>query len=248
MRIFGKETTGRNGVAGPVVQVTGQMDNFRAPGLITLKPAPRQTAPRLYLAAPAPGGKFVVLKIRKRMPLWCTLLLSLAAGLGLVGLCFSIGGLLRLSNPTENFFQFPASQAAFRFQLSQAGPYDLRCTRAGRWGNGFEVPRLTLELRPLPAGPPQLIQTSNWNFMRQTTMSGETTVTIGGFEAPAPGEYELRNPDGQRFGPGDRLSIQPPSSGQTTLLILALIASAVLLLGGFIGGLLGWVAWLQRAA
>lgn len=179
------------------------------------------------------------------MPHWLTLLLALASVLGLVGLCFSIGGLIRLANPTENYFRFAATQAAFRFRLTQPGPYDLRCTRAGRWGNGFEVPNLTLQLRPLPAGPTQLLETSNWNFMRRADMSGDTTVTIGSFVAPAAGEYELLNPDGHAFQSGDRLSIQPPSAAQSLGYILAIIASAILMLGGFIGGLIGLQDWLR---
>lgn len=179
------------------------------------------------------------------MPLWLTLLLALAFVLGLVGLCFSVGGLLRMANPTENYFRFEANLAAFQFRLTQPGPYDLRCTRTGRWGNGFEVPQLALRLRPLPAGPTQLIQTSSWNFVRRADLSGETTVTIGRFVVPVAGEYELLNPNGHAFQPGDQLSIQPPSAAQSMGYILAIIGSAILLLGGFIGGLIGLQDWLR---
>ena len=168
---------------------------------------------------------------------WLNLLLVLGFGLGLVGLFYSIRGLIRLSNPTENFFQFPATQLAFRFRVTRPGAYDVVRTRSGRWGNGFDVPRLTLRLRPLPAGPEQLIQTSNWNFWRQNDFSGKTTVRIGGFEALAAGEYELLNPDGGQFAAGDQLRIQSPVVFQSVLCILAIIGAAFLALGGLLGGL-----------
>jgi hypothetical protein len=128
---------------------------------------------------------------------------------GIVGLVYSIGGLIRVNNPTANSYTLPASQPAFRFALTHPGNYELACTRPGQWGNGFGVPSVELQLRQLATGTKHTLQTSNWNLMRRTNMSGETTLTIVAFAIATAGEYELLNPGAAQFKPGDQLRIMP---------------------------------------
>lgn len=162
---------------------------------------------------------------------WPLGLLSLA---GLVSLCLSIAGLVRLFDPASNAFTVLATQEVFRFTLTKPGAYEIGCTRPGRWGNGFQLPAATLEVRPLPTGPRQEIAASSWHFMKRSNMSGETTLRFGGFTAPGPGEYELRNFDATLFKPGDRLRILPDPGLKPVLFILALVASGFALVGGLV--------------
>lgn len=172
------------------------------------------------------------------MPVWFALPFGLLFVLGLTGLTFAIGGLIRLYNPPENVFEQPAAAPVFRFALTRGGAYELACTRPGTWGNGFQVPDATLRLRQLPAGPEQLVRTSNWNFMRRSDLSGATTRTIGAFTAPGPGQYELLNPSAPAFGPHDRLRVLPATGARGPLLIVAVVASGVLTIGGFVAALI----------
>ncbi|RZL13929.1 MAG: hypothetical protein EOO62_06825 [Hymenobacter sp.] len=172
------------------------------------------------------------------LPTWLAWPLGALCVLGIVGLVYSIGGLIRVNNPTANFYKLPASQPAFRFTLTQAGDYELACTRTGQWGNGFVVPNVELRLRQLITGTEQTLRTSNWNFMRRTNMSGETTLTIASFAVAAAGEYELLNPVAAQFKPGDQFRILPTTGSKNLLLILAVVLSGVATLGGFIVGLI----------
>jgi hypothetical protein len=172
------------------------------------------------------------------LPTWLAWPLGALCLLGIVGLVYSIGGLIRVNNPTANFYKLPASQSAFRFALTQPGSYELACTRTGQWGNGFVVPNVEMRLRQLATGTEQTLHTSNWNLVRRTNMSGETTLTIASFAVVAAGEYELRNPDAAQFKPGDQLRILPATGSQNLLLILAVVLSGVATIGGFIVGLI----------
>ena len=172
------------------------------------------------------------------MPTWLAWPLGALCLLGIVGLVYSIGGLIRVNNPTENFYKLPASQPTFRFALTRPGYYELACTRAGRWGNGFVVPDVELRLRRLATGTEQALQTSSWHLMQRTNMSGETTLTIATFAVQAAGEYELFNPATSQFKPDDQLRILPDTGNKNVLLILAVILSGIATLGGFIVGLI----------
>jgi len=158
--------------------------------------------------------------------------------LGIVGLVYSIGGLMRVNNPTANSYSLPASQPIFRFALTQPGPYELACTRPGQWGNGFGVPSVELRLRQLATGTEDTLQTSNWHLMRRTNMSGETTLTIATFAIAMVGEYELLSPGADQFRPGDQLRIMPATGSQNLLLIVAVVLSGVATIGGFITSLI----------
>jgi hypothetical protein len=116
--------------------------------------------------------------------------------------------------------------------------YELACTRPGQWGNGFGVPSVELQLRQLATGTKHTLQTSNWNLMRRTNMSGETTLTIVAFAIATAGEYELLNPGAAQFKPGDQLRIMPATGSQNLLLILAIVLSGVATIGGFITSLI----------
>jgi plastocyanin len=172
------------------------------------------------------------------LPTWLAWPLGALCLLGIVGLVYSVGDLIRVNNPTENAYKLPASQAAFRFTLTQPGRYELACTRAGRWGNGFLVPDVALRLRQLATGTAQTVRTSNWHPVQRTSMSGETTLTMATFTITVAGEYELLNPATSQFKPGDQLRILPATGGQNVLLILAVVLSSVAMLGGFIAGLI----------
>ena len=170
------------------------------------------------------------------IPAWLTFPLLALSLLGMVGLFYSIRGLIRAFDPAENAFTVPATQAAFRFALTQPGQYEIGCTRATNWGTRFALPAAVLEVQPLPAGPTQRITASNWSYSQRTDMSGNTTMRFGSFRAAMPGQYELRNLGVQEFKPGDQLRIIPDAGIKTFLFILAIIASAFALLGGGIAG------------
>jgi len=172
------------------------------------------------------------------LPTWLAWPLGALCLLGTAGLVYSVGGLIRVNNPTANFYKLPASQPAFRFALTQPGRYELACTRSGRWGNEFVVPDVELRLRQLATGTEQTLQTSNWHLVQRTNLSGETTLTIATFTVAATGEYELFNPATSQFKPGDQLRILPATGGQNVGLILGVILSSVAMLGGFIAGLI----------
>ena len=172
------------------------------------------------------------------LPTWLAWPLGALFLVGIVGLVYSIGGLIRVNNPAENFYKLPASQPLLRFFLTQPGRYELACTRAGRWGNEFVVPDVKLSLRQLATGTEQLLETSNWHLVQRTNMSGATTLTMTTFAITTAGEYELFNPGTDQFKPGDQLSILPTTGSQNVLLILAVVLSAVATLGGFIAGLI----------
>jgi hypothetical protein len=172
------------------------------------------------------------------LPTWLAWPLGALCVLGIVGLVYSVGGLIRVNNPTANFYKLPASQPTFRFALTQPGHYELACTRAGRWGNEFIVPDVELRLRQLATGTEQILQTSNWHLVQRTNLSGETTLTIATFAIVAAGEYELLNPATSQFKLGDQLRILPATGGRNVLLILAVVLSGIAMLGGFIAGLI----------
>jgi len=172
------------------------------------------------------------------LPTWLAWPLGALCLLGIVGLVYSVGGLIRVNNPTKNVYKLPATQAALRFALTQPGRYELACTRAGRWGNGFLVPNVALRLRQLATGAEQTVHTSNWYLVQRTNLSGETTLTIATFTIASAGEYELRNPATDQFKPGDQLRILPATGSQNVRLILAVVLSSVAMLGGFIAGLI----------
>ncbi|GAB3637965.1 hypothetical protein GCM10027422_35550 [Hymenobacter arcticus] len=158
--------------------------------------------------------------------------------LGIVGLVYSIGAIIKLYDPAENAFEWPASQAVFQFKLTQAGDYELACKRPGQWDRYFDVPAATLSVWELSTGAEHSVQSSGWNFMKRTDLGGATTLRIGNFQASAPGQFELRNPDARLFKDGDKLRILPTTGIRGILLIFALIASAFAMLGGLILGLI----------
>lgn len=172
------------------------------------------------------------------LPTWLAWPLGGVFLLGIVGLVYSVGGLIRVNNPTANFYKLPAVQPVFRFAITEPGIYELACTRTGQWGHGFTVPNVVLHLRQLATGNVQTVHTTSWNLMRRTNMSGETTVAISSFSIVAAGDYELLNPDAAQFKPGDQLRILPATGGQNLLLILGVVVSGIATLGGFIVGLI----------
>lgn len=171
------------------------------------------------------------------LPPWLAFPLLALSLLGMVGLFYSIRGVIRLFDPAENAFTIPASQTVFRFRLTQPGQYEIGCTRPSQF-NAFTLPPVVLGVRPLPAGPEQQIAPLRWGYMKRTNLSGDTTVRFGSFRADAPGEYELRNPGAAQFRPGDQLRIIPDAGFKTVLFIFAIIASAFALIGGGIVGLI----------
>ena len=176
--------------------------------------------------------------VHSELPGWLVWPCTLLCLAGAVGLLYSVLQLVRLYDPPENAFKFSASQLVFRFALTQPGEYELACARPGQWDRYFTLPTATLALRQLPAGPELLVRASTWSLMKRTNLSGETTLRLGTFVAPAPGEYELRNPDAANFKPGDNLRLLPAAGLKGFLLILAILLSSFALIGGFILALL----------
>ncbi|MBO2010745.1 hypothetical protein [Hymenobacter negativus] len=170
------------------------------------------------------------------LPSWLAFPLLPLSLLGMVGLFYSIRGLVRLFDPAENAFTFSAAQPAFRFTLTRPGQYEVGCTRPGRWGLLFTLPSVVLEVQALPGGVVQRLTPPRWSRTKRTNLSGDTTLRFDSFSAAAPGEYELRNPGAAQFNPGDQLRIIPDAGFKTVLFILAIIASAFALLGGGIVG------------
>jgi len=169
---------------------------------------------------------------------WLAFPLFALSLLGIVGLFYSIRGLVRLSNPAENAFKFSAAESVFRFTLTRPGQYEVGCTRPGRWGMLFTLPSVVMEVRALPGGTVQRLTPPNWGYVKRSNMSGDTTLRFDTFSAASPGEYELRNPGAAQFEPGDQLRIMPAEAFKMVLFILGCIASAFALLGGGIVGLL----------
>lgn len=154
--------------------------------------------------------------------------------LGIAGLVYSIGAIIRLYNPAENAYEWPASQAVFQVKLTQAGDYELACKRPGQWDRYFDLPAATLSVRELRSGTEQLVSASGWNFMKRTDLGGATTLRIGTFQAAAPGQFELHNPDARLFKDGDKLRILPTTGVRGILLIFAIIGSALAMIGGLV--------------
>lgn len=175
------------------------------------------------------------------LPSWLAFPLLALSLLGMVGLFYSIRGLVRLFNPAENAFTFPATQLVFRFALTRPGSYEVGCTRPGRWGRFFTLPPVEMEVQALPASAVQRLTPPRWSRAERTNLNGDTTLRFDSFEAATPGEYELRNPGAAQFMPNDQLRIIPNAGLKTGLFILAIIASAFALLGGGIVGLLAVV-------
>jgi hypothetical protein len=171
------------------------------------------------------------------LPVWLVLPFGLLFLLGAYGLVRGIGWAIRLFNPTDNAFTIPASQAAFRFTLTKPGTYEIGCTRPNQYTH-FQLPEVALSVRALPAGEPQWLRPSSWGRVTRTNLSGETTQQIDTFEADAPGEYELLNPNANQFKAGDKLSIMANTGGKTVLLVLLLIASGFATIGGLVLGIL----------
>lgn len=172
------------------------------------------------------------------LPRWVAAPAAVLGLLGLAGLFYSIRGVIRLYDPPANAFELPASQPVFRFVLTQPGAYELACTRPGQYNRYFDPPTVTLEVRPWPAGPAQLIRAGGPSLLKRTNLSGDTTQRLGSFVAAAPGKYELRNPGAAQFGPGDCLRILPATGAWGLLFILAILVSAFATLGGLLVGLL----------
>jgi hypothetical protein len=158
--------------------------------------------------------------------------------LGMMGIFYSVRGLIRLFDPAENAFTFSAAQPVFRFALTRPGQYEVGCTRSGRWGRLFTLPAVTLEVQALPAGYVQRLTPPSWGHTKRSDMSGNTTLRFDTFRADAPGEYELRNPGTAQFEPGNQLRIIPAAGLKMVLFILATCLCALAMLGGGITGLL----------
>lgn len=175
------------------------------------------------------------------LPSWLAFPLFALSLLGMLALFYSIRGLVRLFDPSENAFTFSAAQPIFRFALTRSGAYEVGCTRPGRWGRVFTLPSVVLEVQALSTGVVQRLTPPRWSRSKRSNMSGDTTLRFDSFEAATPGEYELRNPGAAQFEPGDQLRIIPDAGLKSVLFILAIIASAFALLGGGIIGLLAAV-------
>ncbi|MBO2012943.1 hypothetical protein [Hymenobacter negativus] len=167
---------------------------------------------------------------------WLAIPLFALSLLGMMGLFYSIRGVLRLSNPAENAFAFPAAQPAFRFTLTRPGRYEVGCTRPGRWGRLFTLPSVVLEVQALPAGAVQRLTPPSWGYVKRSNMSGDTTLRFDTFQALAPGAYELRNPGAAQFEPADQLRVLPAAGVKLVLFIIACAFSGlVMLVGGIMG-------------
>lgn len=172
-------------------------------------------------------------------PTWLAWPLGLLCLVSSVGLLKSIIALSELYNPSENFYALPAAQTAFRFQLTRAGRYEVAGARPGQLnGRVVDLPAVRLHVRELATGHAQYMDTGSGGPRFGSDLGGDPAATIGTFTAPAPGEYELLNPDAANFRPHDRLRILPATGGRNFLLIMAIILTAFGTLGGFIGGLI----------
>ncbi len=170
---------------------------------------------------------------------WLAWPLGLLCLVSSVGLLKSIIALSELYNPSENFYALPASQTAFRFQLTRAGRYEVAGARPGQLnGRVVDLPAVRLRVRQLATGHEQVMDTGSGGPRFGSDLGGDPAATIGTFTATAPGEYELLNPDAANFWPNDRLRILPATGGRNFLLILAILVTAIGTLGGFIGGLI----------
>jgi hypothetical protein len=158
--------------------------------------------------------------------------------LGIGGLVYSIGAIIKLYDPAENAFEWPASQAVFQFKLTQAGDYELACKRPGQWDRYFDLPAATLGVWELGTGAEYAVRPGGWNFMKRTDLGGATTLRIGNFQASAPGQFELRNPAAHLFKAGDKLWILPTSGIRGILLLFVILASAFAMIGGLVLGLI----------
>lgn len=170
---------------------------------------------------------------------WWGLPLGLLGLMSSVGLLKSIISLSELYNPSENFYARPASQTAFRFQLTRAGNYEVAGARPGQLnGRVVDLPAVRLCVRQLATGHEQHFGTGRGGPRSASDLGGDPAATIGTFVALAPGEYELLNPDAANFRPTDRLRILPATGGKSFLLILTILFTGIGTLGGFIGGLI----------
>jgi hypothetical protein len=172
------------------------------------------------------------------LPPWLAFPLFALGLLGMMGLFYSIRGLIRLFNPAENAFTFSAAQPVFRFTLTRPGEYEVGCTRPGRWGLTFALPPVVLEVQAVAGGAPQCLTPPRWSRSKSSNLSGDTTLRFDTFRASMAGEYELRNPGAVQFELGDQLRIIPAAGIKMVLFILAIIFSAFAMLGGGIVGLL----------
>jgi hypothetical protein len=166
--------------------------------------------------------------------------------LGIYGLGRAIGWATRLYDPPANAFTTAAAEEAFRFTLTEAGNYEVSCTRSGKWGRYFKLPEVELRVRRLPDGPVQRLTPSFWNWAKRTNMDGDTTQRIADFVADVPGEYELLNPYPTQFHLGDKLRIMPSTAYKTLPLILLFLFSGIATIGGFVVGLIAGIGGLQR--
>ena len=170
---------------------------------------------------------------------WWGLPLGLLCLVSSVGLLKSIIALSELYNPSENFYALLASQTAFRFQLTRAGRYEVAGARPGQFnGRVVDLPAVRLCVRQLATGHEQHFGTGSGGPHFASDLGGDPAATIGTFAAPAPGEYELLNPDAANFRPTDRLRILPATGGKNFLFIMAILFTGIGTLVSFIGGLI----------
>jgi len=92
-------------------------------------------------------------------------------------------------------------------------------------------------VRQLATGHEQHVGTGSGGPRFASDLGGDPAATLGTFAAPAPGEYELLNPDAATFRPTDHLRILPATGGRSFWLILAILFAGIGRLGGFISGL-----------
>ncbi len=162
-------------------------------------------------------------------PVWLRVIFAVAAIVGLLFLIISIYKIITLYN-NPNTVEFSATVPSNIFEIKQSGKYEIAVKTPSLFGI---VPyKISVRLIDIDNNIEIPVHNSVNLFSQRKTLSGERIVPVAKCKIDKPGKYELNNLSTNKFKEKDKLQIAPKTGYMGVLLILAILFSAIIFIGG----------------